>query len=38
MDENETELGEEDCDDEKHEDSDEMTEEDTKYFYNNRNL
>ena len=38
MDENETELGEEDCDDEEHEDSDEMTEEGTKYFYNNRNL
>ena len=38
MDENETELGEEDCDDEEHEDSDEMPEEGTKYFYNNRNL
>ena len=38
MDENETELGEEDCDDEEHEDSDEMTEKGTKYFYNNRNL
>ena len=38
MDENETELGEEDCGDEEHEDSDEMTEKGTKYFYNNRNL
>ena len=34
MDKNETELGEED--DEEHEDSDEMPEEGTKYFYNNR--
>ena len=38
MDENETELGEEDCDDEEHEDSVEMPEEGTKYSYNNRNL
>ena len=38
MDENETELGEEDFDDEEHEDSDEMPEEGTKHFYNNRNL
>ena len=38
MDENETELGEEDFDDEEHEDSDEMPGEGTKYFYNNRYL
>ena len=38
MDENETEFGEEDCDDEEHEDSVEMPAEGTKYFYNNRNL
>ena len=38
MDENETEMGEEDCDAEEHEDSDEMPEGGTKYFYNNRNL
>ena len=38
MDENETELGEKDFDNEEHEDSDEMLEEGTKYFYNNRNL
>ena len=38
MDENETELGEEDYDDEEREDSDEMPEEGTKYFDNNRNL
>ena len=36
MDENETELGEEDFDDE--EDSDEMPEEGNKYLYSNRNL
>ena len=36
MDENETELGEEDFDDE--EDSDEMPEEGTKYLYSNKNL
>ena len=36
MDENETELGEEDFDDE--EDSDEMQEEGTKYLYSNKNL
>ena len=36
MDENETELGEEDFDDE--EDSDEMLEEGTKYLYSNKNL
>ena len=36
MDENETELGEEDFED--GEDSDEMPEEGTKYLYSNKNL
>ena len=36
MDENETELGEDDFDDEEHEDSDELPEGGTKYFYNNK--